>query len=71
MFGIVTILALSIGLVTPPVGSSLFICCGIARVPLLDASRAALPCVITLTLLTIAIAFFPSIATWLPYAVKS
>jgi len=69
-FGVVTILSLSIGLVTPPVGSSLFICCGIARVPLIDASRAALPYVITLTLLTVAIALFPGLATWLPYAAK-
>ncbi|MBC7799592.1 MAG: TRAP transporter large permease [Gemmatimonadaceae bacterium] len=69
-FGIITVLALAIGLVTPPVGSSLFICCGIARVPLMAASRAALPYVAALTLVTVAIVFFPEIATWLPQQAK-
>lgn len=69
-FGIITVLALAIGLVTPPVGSSLFICCGIARVPLMSASRAALPYIAALTLVTVAIVFFPEIATWLPQQAK-
>ena len=69
-FGIITVLSLAIGLVTPPVGSSLFICCGIARVPLMAASRAALPYIAALTLVTVAIVFFPEIATWLPQQAK-
>lgn len=69
-FGTITVLALAIGLVTPPVGSSLFICCGIARVPLMAASGAALPYIAALTLVTVAIVFFPGLATWLPELAK-
>lgn len=69
-FGIITVLALAIGLVTPPVGSSLFICCGIARVPLMAASRSALPYIAALTLVAVAIVFVPEIATWLPQQAK-
>jgi C4-dicarboxylate transporter DctM subunit len=69
-FGTITVLALAIGLVTPPVGSSLFICCGIARAPLMAASAAALPYIAALTLVTVAIVFFPEIATWLPQQAK-
>jgi C4-dicarboxylate transporter DctM subunit len=65
-FGVVTVVGLAIGLVTPPVGASLFVTCGIARCNLLQGSLAALPFVVALILLVIAIIFFPGIATWLP-----
>lgn len=69
-FGLITVMALAIGLVTPPVGACLFITCGIARVPLSAASRAALPFVAALTLVVVLVIFFPGLATWLPQAAK-
>ena len=69
-FGIVTVLGLSIGLITPPVGASLFVTCGIAKTNLLDGSRAVLPFIAALILVTLLIIFFPSVATWLPYSAK-
>ena len=42
-FGVVTVVALAIGLVTPPVGASLFITCDISKTPLMDAFKASLP----------------------------
>ncbi|WP_159712060.1 TRAP transporter large permease [Geminicoccus flavidas] len=65
-FGVVTVVGLAIGLVTPPVGASLFVTCGIARCNLVQGSTAVLPFVVALILLVIAIIFFPGIATWLP-----
>lgn len=65
-FGIVTVLALAIGLITPPVGASLFVTCGIARCNLLQGSQAVLPFIVGLLALLVAIVFFPGIATWLP-----
>ncbi|MCO6391801.1 TRAP transporter large permease subunit [Aliihoeflea aestuarii] len=65
-FGIVTVLGLGIGLITPPVGASLFVACGIARCQILLGSRAVLPFIGGLLALLLAIVFFPGIATWLP-----
>lgn len=69
-FGIVTIMALSIGLVTPPVGACLFIASGIARAPLAAAGRAALPYILGLIAVVVLIVFLPGIATWLPRTAK-
>ncbi len=62
-FGIVTVLGLSIGLITPPVGASLFVTCGIAKTSLVAGSREVLPFVLGLTLLAVLIIFFPVLAT--------
>ncbi|HEV7254025.1 MAG TPA: TRAP transporter large permease [Mesorhizobium sp.] len=65
-FGIVTVMGLAIGLVTPPVGASLFVTCGIARVNLVQGARAVLPFVLALVAVVVTIIFVPEIATWLP-----
>jgi C4-dicarboxylate transporter, DctM subunit len=69
-FGIVTVLGLSIGLISPPVGASLFVTCGIAKTNLLDGSWAVLPFIVALILVTLLIIFVPGVATWLPYSAK-
>jgi C4-dicarboxylate transporter DctM subunit len=66
LFGIVTVVGLSIGLVTPPVGASLFVTCGIARCNLVQGSIAVFPFVLALIALVVVIIFFPALATWLP-----
>jgi C4-dicarboxylate transporter DctM subunit len=69
-FGVVTVMALAIGLVTPPVGACLFIACGIARTPLAAASRAVLPYIGALLLVVVLVVLFPGLATWLPSLMK-
>lgn len=65
-FGVMVVLNLMIGLITPPVGLVLFIVGTIARSPLESVSRAILPligiCVIVLAL----VAFVPSLSLLLP-----
>jgi C4-dicarboxylate transporter DctM subunit len=65
-FGIIVVLNLVIGLVTPPVGLCLFIVCGISKVSLEDVSRAALPmigiCIFVLMLVT----YFPELVLTIP-----
>ncbi|WP_207457464.1 TRAP transporter large permease [Azospirillum sp. SYSU D00513] len=70
-FGIVTVIGLAIGLVTPPVGACLFVTCGIARTNLLEASRATVPFILALIAVVLLIIFVPALATWLPYSAKS
>jgi C4-dicarboxylate transporter DctM subunit len=69
-FGIVTIVGLAIGLITPPVGASLFVTCGIAKANLIEGSRAAAPFILALIAVVVLIIFVPGIATWLPYSAK-
>jgi C4-dicarboxylate transporter DctM subunit len=69
-FGIVTVVALSIGLITPPVGACLFVVCGIARTNIIAASRSVLPFVGALVVVVILIVLFPAIANWLPYSIR-
>jgi len=69
-FGLVTIIGLAIGLITPPVGACLFVTCGIAKTGMLAASREVMPFVIALLLVVVAIIFFPALANWLPYAAR-
>lgn len=65
-FGIVTIIGLSIGLVTPPVGACLFVASSIARVSILRAAGASLPFLGAALGVVVLIALVPEIATWLP-----
>lgn len=64
-YGIVTVMGLAIGLITPPVGASLFVTCGIARVNLVRGAVAVLPYVAALTLLVFVVILWPDLALWL------
>ena len=65
-FGVLTVLGLSIGLISPPVGASLFVTCGIARCDMMAGTRSAIPYVLALLVVAILIIAVPGIATWLP-----
>lgn len=65
-FGLITVLGLSLGLITPPVGACLFIASGIAKVPMLRAAAATLPFMLVILALCVAMILIPQIATFLP-----
>jgi C4-dicarboxylate transporter, DctM subunit len=65
-FGVVTVMALSIGLITPPVGACLFVACGISKAPILEASRMTLVYIVGLLGLTILLIFMPQLILWVP-----
>jgi tripartite ATP-independent transporter DctM subunit len=65
-FGLVFVLAVEIGLITPPVGVVLFIICGISGVSLKTLSRAIVPFVVVEIVVLILVAFVPDIALWIP-----
>jgi TRAP-type C4-dicarboxylate transport system permease large subunit len=65
-FGVVMILCSMIGLLTPPVGMSLFAVCSVANVELWPLSRAVAPYLIGILAVTLVMAFVPGIALWLP-----
>jgi tripartite ATP-independent transporter DctM subunit len=64
--GIVFVLNLMIGLLTPPVGMSLYMVSIIAKMPLHTVIRGVLPFLLPLILSLLAVTVIPEIATWLP-----
>lgn len=65
-FGIVMVLNLSIGLCTPPVGSVLFVGCGIAGTSISKVLKPLLPLFIAMLLALLLVTFIPEISLWLP-----
>ncbi|MGH7715659.1 MAG: TRAP transporter large permease, partial [Vulcanimicrobiaceae bacterium] len=63
---IVAIVALMIGLFTPPVGTNLFAVVGISKQSLESVSRALIPFVISSMTVVVILAVVPSIVTFLP-----
>jgi tripartite ATP-independent transporter DctM subunit len=65
-FGIVMVLNLCIGLCTPPVGSVLFVGCGVARTSITQVIRPLLPMYVAMVMALIVVTFVPWLSLWLP-----
>ena len=65
-FGIMVILNCGIGLLTPPVGSVLFIGSAVAKLPMEKVVKATLPFYLCMILSLLLITFIPGISLWLP-----
>lgn len=65
-FGIMMIINLAIGLVTPPVGLCLFTCCKIANISIVKISRSIVPLLIALIVVLFLVVYVPQISMWLP-----
>jgi tripartite ATP-independent transporter DctM subunit len=65
-FGIVMMLNLSIGLVTPPVGTVLFVGCAIGKIPIEKATRHLWPFWIAMLVVLMLVTYLPAIALWIP-----
>jgi tripartite ATP-independent transporter DctM subunit len=65
-FGIVIIANLCIGLCTPPVGTCLFVGCGVGKTTIARVVPSAIPFFIAMTLALMAITYIPALSLWLP-----
>ena len=65
-FGVVVVLNLMIGTITPPVGIVLFVTARVANLPFAAVVRATLPFLWPLLAVLVAITFVPALTTWLP-----
>lgn len=65
-FGVMLVLNLAIGLVTPPVGSVLFVGAAIGKVSIEKAAKSMLPFYAVLVIVLLLIAFIPEIVLFLP-----
>ncbi|MBW2429556.1 MAG: TRAP transporter large permease [Deltaproteobacteria bacterium] len=65
-FGIIMMLNLSIGLVTPPVGSTLFVGCAIGDVSIESVSRKLWPFWLAMFTILMLVTYFPFFSMWIP-----
>ncbi|EKF17114.1 TRAP transporter large permease [Nitratireductor pacificus] len=66
--GIIMVVNMEIGMITPPIGLNLFVTSGITGMSLLQVVRAAAPFVLVLFVFLIIITYVPILSTWLPYS---
>lgn len=65
-FGVITVVALAIGMATPPVGITLFATCSISGVSIGQLSRMIVPFLLALIACLVLLAYVPSLSTFLP-----
>jgi tripartite ATP-independent transporter DctM subunit len=67
-FGIVMLLNLGIGLLTPPVGTTLFVGCAIGKVSVDDIMREIWPFYYVMFAVLMLVTYIPAISLWLPHS---
>ncbi len=65
-FGVLMVINLAVGMLTPPVGICLFVSCTIAGVGLGQISRAALPLILSAFVALLIACFWPPLTLWVP-----
>jgi C4-dicarboxylate transporter DctM subunit len=66
--GIIMVVNMEIGMITPPVGLNLFVTAGVAGMSVMAVVKAALPWVGILFIFLIMVTYIPWISTWIPTA---
>lgn len=69
-FGVVMILTAGVGLITPPVGSVLFVGAAIGRISVTQALRTIWPFYFAAVLVVLTVTFVPQLSLWLPHLLK-
>jgi len=64
--GIIMVVNMEIGMITPPVGLNLFVTSGVAGMPMWDVVKAALPWLGILFIFLIMVTYIPGLSTFLP-----
>ncbi|MGB3279745.1 MAG: TRAP transporter large permease subunit [Pseudorhodobacter sp.] len=67
--GIIMVVNMEIGMITPPVGLNLFVTSGVAGMPIMRVVRASLPFLAVLFVFLIMITYIPFLSTWLPTSI--
>ena len=64
--GIIMVVNMEIGMITPPVGLNLFVTSGVANMSMLQVVKAVMPWVALMLVFLIMVTYVPWISTWLP-----
>lgn len=65
-FGVVMMLNLGVGLLTPPVGSTLFVGCSIGGASIERIAKSLMPFYLVLVIMVLLLTFIPILTLWLP-----
>lgn len=65
-FGVLTIVNLMIGLLTPPIGAVLYVLSPVTKMPVHEVFRGTAPFLVPLAAVLLLLTFVPSVATFLP-----
>jgi len=65
-FGIIMVVNMEIGMVTPPVGLNLFVTAGITGMSIMQVVRAAMPWLSVLLVFLVIVTYVPTLSLWLP-----
>jgi tripartite ATP-independent transporter DctM subunit len=65
-FGVLMVVNLAVGMLTPPVGICLFVSCGISGLPLGQVGRAVMPLVAVAIVALLIACYWPPLTTWFP-----
>ncbi|GAA3286826.1 TRAP transporter large permease [Nesterenkonia halobia] len=66
VLGVLMVLSLMIGLLTPPVGTVLYVLSSTLKIPVGDVFRGAAPFLIPMVIICLVIILFPGFVLWLP-----
>lgn len=69
-FGVILILKGGLGLITPPIGSVLFVGAAIGRISIGEVLKTIWPFYIAVLIVLLIVAFVPELSLWLPAALK-
>jgi C4-dicarboxylate transporter DctM subunit len=61
-FGVVMVVNLAIGFVTPPIGINLFVASSLTDVPVMDIAKKAMPMIIMFLIALLLITYIPAIS---------
>ncbi len=64
--GIIMVVNMEIGMITPPVGLNLFVTAGVSKMSVMNVVKAALPWLGIMFVFLILVTYVPWISTWLP-----
>ena len=67
--GIIMVVNMEIGMITPPVGLNLFVTSGVAGMPMMRVVKAALPFLAVLFVFLLMVTYIPWISTYLPNSI--
>ena len=65
-FGVILVMNVMIGAITPPVGTIMYVVCLVSKTPVLEFAREVWPLVIALIIAMFTATFIPELVMWLP-----
>lgn len=70
-FGIIMVVNLAIGFITPPVGVNLFVASGISDLKIQNISKSVLPLLCIMIAVLLLVTFIPELSMWLPHFLQN